>query len=179
MDAPALSWIYGSFLAPAMGKGAPRSKRGGQCSCRFSLRPGSGAVRKGNVSPRCLAPLGPHSPGLRYPLLPHVTSCCCFIWGLSQSHSGLTSFPGAGPDFWVLRPHLLIPPFILAAPMRLLSSLCSSSGWTSCCSQPGDSRALGCRIGEVIRWGTGSRSQAKKAGGAVGSLPADLGSKNT
>lgn len=49
---------------------------------------------------------------------------------------------------WFLGPKAipLHPPFILAAPMGP-SLLCPSSGWPSCCSQPGDSRALGCRRG--------------------------------
>lgn len=142
-------------------KGAPRSERGGQYSCSFSLRPGSGAIRKGSVSPRCLVPLGPHSPGLRYLPLPHVTSCCCFILGLSQGHGGLTSFLGTGPDFWVLRPYLLIPPFILAAPMgpcpcsapAMAGLAVAVSQGTAGCWGAGEERSYDGGLGAVVRIG--------------------------
>lgn len=145
-------------------KGAPRSKRGGHCSCRFSLRPGSGAIRKDNVSPRCLAPLGPHSPGLRYPFLPHVTSCCCFILGLSQGHGGLASFPGAGPDFWVLRPHLLILPLILAVPMGPCPHSAPAVAGLAVAVSHRTAGHWGAGEERSYDGGTGSSSQDRKAG---------------
>lgn len=180
-------------------KGAPGSRPGGECwqGCRPSLRLGGGAIRKGSVSLRCLAPLGPHSPGLRYaphlltPATPthHVTSSCCFTLGFSKGHlflSGLICLvPGSLWDSnfplsraWLLGPET--PPLYSSIHPRCthwpLSLLTSSSGWPSCCGQPGGRWGTGIqeRRGHTCR--TGSWAWAE---GTVGSLPPDLGGQHT
>lgn len=101
VEEPALNWVYGSFLVPAIGK-AGFLRAGVETSVgelQVFLDIGQWCHQKGQCLPQMLRTSRATQLGLRHLPFPHVTSCCCFTLGLSQSHGGFIGTHRAGLGF--------------------------------------------------------------------------------